>query len=263
MKVSIITPVYNDTRVARCLEVVRRQDFDGAVERIVVDGGSDDETVGVLRKYDDAIDVLISEPDDGIYDAMNKGLGVATGDIAAILNADDCWRDRHVLSDVAKRFEDPSVDAVYADKALVMEDGRVARYWRAGEEARWKWYFGWMPPHPTFFVRRRLYEQYGNFDLDYPIAADYEFMLRTIFKNRINVEYIPRVLTRFQLGGNSNESIQDIVKANLEIRQIWKDHDLSFGQLVPFLKPGRKIFQYLRAIPYRRFEPGPYEQDSV
>jgi glycosyltransferase len=256
MKVSIITPVYNDTRVARCLEVVRRQDFDGAVERIVVDGGSDDETVGVLRKHDNAIDVLISEPDDGIYDAMNKGIEVATGEVVGILNADDRWQDYEVLANIGEVFEDPHVDACYGDQHLVNEGDEIVRDWQAGREARWKWNFGWMPPHPTFFVRRQVYEEFDTFDRSYPIAADYEFMLRTIFKNRINVKYIPRVLTRFQLGGNSNQTLQDIVKANIEIRQIWKDHNLSFGQLVPLLKPGRKIFQYLRALPHRDFSPG-------
>ena len=245
MKISIIIPVYNDPRVSRALDSILSQKYEEDLEIIVIDGGSDQSTLDVIERYRHRINILVSEPDKGIYDAMNKGIRFATGEVIGILNADDRYNDDQVLRDVATVMRDPQIDGCYGDLVYVNNKDKVVRYWKSGAYRPIKFYFGWMPPHPAFFVRKRVYEQYGLFDLNFPIAADYELMLRFIFKYNICVRYIPRVLVKMSLGGKSNCSFSNIVKANLEVWQAWKDNNLSFGYLVPFLKPAQKIKQFI------------------
>ena len=245
MKLSIVTPVYNDPRVSRALDSILAQKYNEDLEIIVIDGGSGRPTLEVLERYRQWIHILVSEPDRGVYDAMNKGIRLATGDVIGILNADDRYNDDQVLRDVASVMEDPKIDACYGDLVYVDAQDRVVRYWKSGSYRPIKFYFGWMPPHPTFFVRKRVYEQYGDFDLDFPIAADYELMLRFILKHRISVGYIPRVLVRMSVGGQSNRSLSNIVKANLEVWRAWRKNGLSFGFFVPVLKPARKVVQFI------------------
>ena len=247
MKISIITPVYNDPRVSKALDSILCQEYEGEIELIVIDGGSDTPTLDILQKYQDRISVFVSEPDNGVYDAMNKGIKFATGDIIGILNADDRYCNPFVLRDVANAFKDSQTDACYGDLVYIDHQDRIVRYWKSGQCRLWKFYFGWMPPHPTFFVRKQLYEKCGIFDLRYPIAADYELMLRFILKYRISVKYIPRVLVKMSIGGKSNRSLSNVVKANIEVWQAWKNNDLSFGYLVPLLKPAQKVVQFIRA----------------
>ena len=245
MKISIVTPVYNDPRVSRALDSILAQRHDHELELVVVDAGSTDGTMEILATYRDRISTLISEPDDGIYDGMNKGIHRATGDVVGILNADDRYADNLVLHDVIEAFEDNETDACYGNLVYVNEDDKVARYWKSGSPSAAKWYWGWMPPHPTFFVRRSVYDRHGVFDLGYPIAADYELMLRLFFKQGINVKYLDRVMVRMALGGASNGSITNIVKANSEVARAWRSNGLSGGFLVPILKPASKIFQFV------------------
>lgn len=245
MKISIITPVFNDPRVSRALDSILAQRHDHELELVVVDAGSTDGTMEILATYSDRISTLISEPDDGIYDGMNKGIRRATGDVVGILNADDRYADNLVLHDVMEAFEDNETDACYGDLVYVDEDDKVARYWKSGSPSVAKWYWGWMPPHPTFFVRRSVYDRHGLFDLGYPIAADYELMLRLFLKQGINVKYLDRVMVRMSLGGASNGSIPNIVKANAEVARAWRSNGLSGGFLVPILKPASKIFQFV------------------
>ena len=191
----------------------------------------------------------MSEPGEGIYDAMNKGIRLATGDIVGILNADDRYSDPFVLKDVSVAMSDPSIDASYGDLVYVNAQDQLVRYWKSGYYHPLKFYFGWMPPHPTFFVRRRLYEKYGTFDLSFPIAADYELMLRFILKHGIRLAYIPRVLVRMAVGGESNRSLRNIIRANQEVWMAWRKNGLRFGYLVPFLKPAQKVLQFVRRPP--------------
>ena len=200
----------------------------------------------MLERYRPHIATLVSEPDLGIYDAMNKGVARATGDIVGILNADDCYNDPNVLRDVVAAFHDPSVEVVYGDLVYVDAGDRVKRYWRSGEHRRWKWRLGWMPPHPTFFVRRSVYQRFGGFDLSFPIAADYELMLRLLMKHKIGVRYVSRVLVRMSAGGYSNRSVRNIIKANGEAYRAWRRNQLALGYLVPLLKPAQKISQFVR-----------------
>lgn len=246
MKLSIVTPVYNDPRISRALDSILGQQYEGELELIVIDGGSGDPTLDVLQSYSNHITTLVSESDKGVYDAMNKGIRLATGDIVGILNADDRYYDSHVLRDVTDAFRDPKIDSCYGDLVYVDSRDRIIRNWKSGRYYPLKFYLGWMPPHPTFFVRKYLYEQYGGFDLRYPIAADYELMLRLILKQQISQKYIPRALVKMSLGGKSNRSPGNIIKANLEVWQAWRNNNLSFGYLVPLLKPAQKIMQFVR-----------------
>jgi len=246
MKLSIVTPVYNDPRISRALDSILSQQYEEELELIVIDGGSGAPTLNVLQRYRNHISILVSEPDKGVYDAMNKGIRLATGEVVGILNADDRYYDPFVLRDVANAFRDPKTDACYGDLLYVDSQDCIVRYWKSGRYHAHKFYFGWMPPHPTFFVRRHLYEQYGSFDLLYPIAADYELMLRLILRNRISLKYLPRVLVKMSLGGKSNRSLGNIIKANMEVWQAWRNNNLSFGYMVPLLKPAQKAVQFVR-----------------
>ena len=245
MKVSIVTPVFNDVRVGRALDSILSQQHDHDPELIVVDAASTDGTMEVLRRYRGQITTLISEPDNGIYDGMNKGIRHSTGDIVGILNADDRYADEYVLRDVAESFADESIQACYGNLVYVNHNDDIVRYWRTGDHGLRKWYWGWMPPHPTFFVRRSIYEEYGDFNLGFPIAADYELMLRLFVRQRIRVKYLDRVLVKMALGGESNSSISNIIKANSEVARAWRFNGLQGGYLVPFLKPASKILQYV------------------
>ncbi len=244
MKISIITPVFNDRRVGRALDSILSQRHEHELELIVVDAGSTDGTMEILEGYQDRIATLISEPDDGIYDGMNKGIRHATGDVVGILNADDRYADDSVLRDVMDTFAGERADACYGNLVYVNDDDEVMRYWKSGAPSAAKWYRGWMPPHPTFFVRRAVYERHGLFNLDFPIAADYELMLRLLFKERVRVRYVDRVLVRMALGGASNGSISNIIRANTEVARAWKANRLRGGFFVPFLKPASKIVQF-------------------
>lgn len=239
MTISVVTPVLNDPRVGRAIDSILTQRCEPKPELIVVDGGSTDETVDVLNRYRDKIDVLVSEPDKGLYDAMNKGVRRARGDVVAILNADDHYVDSEVLRDVQLVMVE--ADACYGDILYTNRTGKVVRYWRAGRCARVKWHLGWMPPHPSFFVRRHVYERHGAFDLRYPVAADYELMLRFIHKARIKVRYLDRVVTKMAVGGNSSR----IFRGNLDVAQAWAQNGLRGGLLVPFLKPATKVWQLM------------------
>jgi len=244
MQVSIITPVYNEPRIQYTLESIISQRNVPKVEIIVVDGNSTDETPAIINEYDGSIDILIREPDEGVYDAMNKGINHATGDIVGILNADDRYQDVGVLRSVIEKFETSQVDLCYGDLVYVDEEDEVVRYWKSGGYRPRKFYFGWMPPHPTVFVKREVYERYDPFDLEFSIAADYELLLRLLLRHGLSATYIEDVLVRMATGGQSNNSIRNIARANLEVYRAWQKNDLHGGMHVPFVKPLRKVSQY-------------------
>lgn len=249
MEISIITPVFNDPRIKRALDSVQTQQDVAELEMIVVDGGSSDETLDILDGYSNFIDTTISEPDDGVYDAMNKGIEQSTGDIVGILNSDDQYCGSDVLRTVLNTFQKTSADLCYGDLVYVDEDGTTVRYWKSGAYQPRRFYFGWMPPHPTVFVRQKVYEEYGHFDLDFPIAADYEFLLRLLVNGELSVAYIDDILVKMATGGQSNASLRNILKANIEVLRAWQKNDLRWGLPVSLLKPLRKLPQYIKRPP--------------
>ncbi len=254
MRISIITVVLNDPRVERAIASVLAQQTEHELELIIIDGGSGEPTRSILERYRPHLSLLISELDRGIYDAMNKGLRHATGDIVGFLNADDRYVDPHVLQDIATLFQDSDIDACYGDVVFLTPQGRLLRYWHAGAYRPWKYLLGWMPPHQTFFARRQLYERFGGFDLRYRIAADYELMLRLLLRHRIRVGYIPRVLVAMDAGGVSNASLRNILRGNWECWQAWRRNGLSGSFAVPLLKPLRRLGQLVRRpVPQLRF----------
>ena len=189
-------------------------------EHVVIDGASTDGTVALLKAHRAQLGVLVSEPDRGIYDALNKGLAHVGGDVVGLLHADDAFADVSVLARVAEAFADPAVDAAYGDLVYVAREApdRVIRYWRAEAFRPQRLRWGWMPPHPTLYLRRSLYERFGGFDTRYQIAADYDLMLRMLSQIQGRVEYLPQVLVRMRLGGVSNRSVGKI------LRKSWEDY---------------------------------------
>lgn len=263
--VTVVTPAFDaESVIGGCLRSVAAQSL--PCEHIVVDGGSRDETVEIARGFEH-VSKVISEPDRGVYDAMNKGIQAACGEIVGILNADDLYCGDRVLERVAEIFEREEVEACYGDLVYVSEepDGaqpgergsegdesnrfRIVRYWKSGDFAPGKMYWGWMPPHPTFFVRRSVYERYGLFNLELGSAADYELMLRFLLKHRIRVAYIPEILVKMRVGGVSNESLQARIRANRMDRRAWKVNGLRPLPWTLLFKPLRKIPQWWQRPP--------------
>lgn len=218
-RLSLITVSYNAQKtIARTMQSVQAQDYP-AVEHIVIDGGSQDETLSLIRAHATAQTEWHSEPDNGIYDAMNKGLALATGEIVGFLNADDCFAHQQVLSRVAACFKDPKMDACYGDLVYFTPNNphKIMRYWRSKPFRPGLFAKGWCPPHPTFYARKTVYERYGGFNLDYQMGNDVELMMRFLEKYRINSQYVPDVWVNMQLGGVSNQSMRHILIQNLEI----------------------------------------------
>jgi len=218
MKISVITAVYNAREtIVDAIESVLVQDY-GDVELVVIDGASTDGTTELLETFRDRINVFVSEPDKGIYDALNKGIRHATGDVVGFLHADDLFADDAVLSRVAAAFADGAADAAYGDLVYVSkaEPDKVIRYWQSGAYSVAKLKHGWMPPHPTFYVRRSVYEQHGSFDTSFRIAADYDCMLRFLGRAEVKATYIPSVMVKMRLGGESNRSVSNIIRKSKE-----------------------------------------------
>lgn len=237
--VSVVIPVLNDVRLRRALDSVLAQTYRPAPQVVVVDGGSTDGTVDVLREYDDRISMLLQGPDNGIYDAMNKGIQSTDGDVIAFMGADDCYADSRVLDDIMRPFEDHTLDACYGDAVFVSASGNVMRYWQTGEHSPFKLYCGWQPPHPATFVRKEVFLRHGCFNIDYPRSADYEFFLRVMLKHRINARYLPRTIAKIAPGGFSSA----FFRTNMELIPMPWRLGLYGAFLVPLLKPGRKLPQ--------------------
>jgi len=244
--ISIITAVINSALTVRnCIESVKSQSI--KPEHILVDGGSTDSTLDVVRESSLGITKVVSEPDRGVYDALNKGIALATGEVIGVLHADDTFADHFVLSRVAMVFEDEDVDSCYGDLLYVdrEDNGRIVRRWRSGPYDVRKFYWGWMPPHPAFFVRRKIYEKYGLYNLSFGTAADYELMLRFLVRHRIQSVYIPAILVKMRTGGLSNISLMNRLRANRMDRKAWRENGLKPFPFTHILKPLSKVGQYL------------------
>jgi len=249
MKLSIVTVAYNaEATIADAVKSVVNQNRDGfELEYIIVDGASTDDTLKAIEPFRSEISRVISEPDHGLYDAMNKGILAATGDFIGILNADDAYEDNGVLKDVAQTLAESSTDALYGDLNYV--DGnnpdKVIRRWRSGSMHSKSFLRGWMPPHPTFFLSRKLYIEHGLYSLELRSAADYELMLRMLQKHHTTISYLPRVLVKMATGGMSNVSWSNRLRANREDRLAWRMNQLKPLPWTLLLKPLRKLTQWL------------------
>ncbi len=248
IKVSIITISFNaEETISDTIKSVINQDYEN-VEYIVVDGASKDKTCDIIKSFGFKVSKFISEKDNGIYDAMNKGLSMATGDIIGILNADDVYADTKVISDVVAKMQEEKTDSLYADLVYVKREDtdKITRYWKSGKYTKGKFLKGWMPPHPTFFVKREIYEKCGNFNLNLKSAADYEIMLRFLHKYEISVSYLPRVTTKMRVGGQSNVTLKNRIKANREDKEAWRINGLKPGVFTMVRKPLSKLGQFFR-----------------
>lgn len=247
MKVSIITVSYNAAATIRdTIESVIAQDY-ADIEYIIVDGLSKDNTAEIIMEYGSKISRFVSEKDRGLYDAMNKGIGLATGDIIGILNSDDFYANHQVVSKMVALFN-TETDGAYADLLYVdpVDTSKVVRTWKSGSYKSGAFVKGWMPPHPTFFVRKAVYEKFGVFTDQLRSAADYELMLRFIHKYNITLAYLPEVTVRMRAGGTSNASLKNRLKANKEDRMAWKMNGLKPGLFTFLRKPLSKVFQFLK-----------------
>lgn len=228
MKISIVTVVRNNRQVSEALDSILAQKTRHEIEMVVIDGASTDGTREILERYRERLGYFISEPDKGIYHAMNKGLSAATGEIVGILNSDDFYASDQVLETVGNAFVEGQTDAVFGDLVYVdaQNTSRVVRYWRGLDYKKGAFRNGWHPPHPTFFVRRDLYKIHGLFDLSFKLAADFELMIRYIEKEHVRPTYIPVLMVKMRLGGASNKSLSNMVKANVEDWRAFKKNGI-------------------------------------
>ena len=238
MKISIITVTYNNVSVINdCLDSVKLQNYNN-IEHIIIDGGSTDGTLQYLQSKRAEFKTLISEPDNGIYDAMNKGIKYSTGDIVGFLNSDDFYANNEVISKVVSEFEKESnLQACYSDSIYINKKftSKIVRYFKSCEFRHGLFSKGWCPPHPTFFVKKSIYESYGYFDLNYNIASDIDLMMRFLEIHKIRSKYVPEVWVKMRMGGTTNKSLKNILKQNFEILNSLKKNKLEFSPLVFFI----------------------------
>jgi glycosyltransferase involved in cell wall biosynthesis len=249
LHISVITAVFNRAAtLGESLRSVHSQRWPD-VEHIVIDGGSTDGSLAILDQHKSRISRIVSEPDGGLYDALNKGIRHASGDVIGFMHADDEFATPQALAHVAAAFEDPDVGAVYGDLVYVKKNdvSRVVRYWRAGQYQRTQLTQGWMPPHPTFYVRREVYSRFGGFDTRYRIAADYENMLRILWRGRIKAAYIPEVLVRMRVGGISNMSIVNMLHKSREDYAAMRENGIG-GLQALLLKNVTKLPQFVTRV---------------
>ncbi len=246
MKISIITSVYNNKRtIAESIESVLSQTYNN-IEYIVVDGASTDGTFDIIKQYQNKISTFISEPDKGIYDGLNKGIKLATGDVIGFLHSDDLYQNNRVIETIAQTFKDNQVDSIYGDLIYVRQHdtSKVVRYWKSGVFSIKKLSQGWMPPHPTFFVKRKKYEEFDGFDTRFQIAADYDIILRLLGKHSITTYYIPKILIKMRIGGKSNKNLKNLFLKSLEDIKAMKKNGIGHPSSI-IIKNISKIPQFL------------------
>jgi len=248
MKVSIITVCRNsETAIETAIQSVLNQDYKN-IEYIIIDGKSTDKTISIIEKYKLRISKFVSEKDEGMYFAINKGIQLSTGDVIGILNADDFYSNEKIVSRIVKEFETKNSDCIYGDLQYVSQDNplKIFRHWKSQSFDSKLFLKGWMPPHPTFFVKKFCYEKFGLFNTTFSISADYELMLRFLYKNKITSSYIPEVLVKMRTGGISNASLKSRIKANREDKLAWKINGLKPAPFTFLVKPLSKVTQYFK-----------------
>ena len=248
MKVTIITAVYNGAEhIQSCIESVLSQDYPN-IEYIVIDGASKDNTLEIVRSFGNKIAHVVSEKDKGMYDAMNKGLRLATGDIVGILNSDDFYANNHIISDIVAAFNSSKADSLYADIAFVSKDNldKMVRYYSSASFKPWKFRFGYMPAHPSFFLKREMYEKYGLFKTDYKLCADFDLIVRLYHTYKISHVYLPKMVVKMRMGGKSNQSLKNIMLLNREILRGCLENGIRSNLAFIYLKYITKVFELLK-----------------
>lgn len=246
--VSLITVCYNSgAYLGDCLRSIQTQTYPH-IEHIIIDGKSSDNTLEVIQAHEAGIAHWVSEPDEGIYDAMNKGLARATGEIVGILNADDFYPHKHVIEQVVREFERSQADTLFGDLVYVAADqlDKVTRFFPGKGFRPSHMRRGLMPPHPTFFVKRTLYQAHGNFDTSYQICADFDLMVRLFCLHEVSYSYLPKVLVHMRSGGTSTQGLKSTRIINREMLKACRKHGLSTNLLRIYSKYFTKIFQLVR-----------------
>lgn len=250
MKVSLITVTYNSASYLQdCIDSVVNQQYNN-IEHIIIDGNSTDGTLGIIEKYNGHIAKWISEPDKGMYDAINKGIELATGDIVGILNSDDMFASKDVVTAIVDCFNEFQLDAVYGDLVYVNKQNtnKVIRLWKGFTYNRFRFTYGWMPAHPTFYVRRELICELGGYESHYYSAADYEFMARYLYRFRISARYLPKLIVKMRIGGQSNITLKRRLRANRRDYLAMKKNEIPLPFFASVLKPIIKLHQYYYSL---------------
>ena len=248
MKVSVITAVFNGAKTIQdCIKSVSGQIYPN-IEHIIIDGGSTDGTLEVIKRYTEKRVNIVSEPDNGIYDALNKGIRQASGEVIGLLYSDDFYAHDRVIEKVADIFMKYNIDSCYGDLQYVDKNNpdKVIRYWKSSQYRHGKFKYGWMPPHSTFFVKKEIYNKYGYFNTNFKIAADYELMLRFLEKHKISTYYRPEVFIKMRIGGTSNRNIKNLIIKSNEDYRAWKVNNLNGGFYTILLKNLCKIPQFFK-----------------
>lgn len=238
MKISIITSTYNSGKTIQdTLNSILNQTYKD-IELLIIDGDSKDNTLEIVHQYESLFNgklKYISESDKGIYDAMNKGIRMATGDIIGILNSDDLYMDNNVLEDIANTFIKNKVDSIYGNLNFVEENNtdKIVRTWKGSQHIPGSFLKGWHPAHPTFYVKREVYEKYGVFDISFDVSADFELMLRFIEKHKISNLYLDRYLVKMRMGGESTGSIKKIIQGNKNVLRAFKKNGFPISPFYP------------------------------
>ena len=247
MKVTLITVAYNSAKTIRkTLESIAAQDYPN-IEHIVVDGASKDNTVEIVKEFAH-VQKLISEPDKGMWDGLNKGLALAEGDIVGMLNSDDVYADNTIISQVVAAFKQYQVDTIYGDIQFVSakDPSKVVRYYSSKHFHPRKFRYGYMPAHPSFFVKREIYEKYGHFKADYKIAADYDLMIRFLKVHQVSYKYLDLMMVNMLIGGLSNDSLKSIYILNKEIVRTCRENGIYTNLFIISLKYFRKVFELIQ-----------------
>jgi glycosyltransferase involved in cell wall biosynthesis len=250
MKISLITVTYNSALyLQNAIQSVYNQDYPD-IEYIIIDGGSTDETLSIIEQNSPCITKWISEKDNGMYDAINKGMQMATGDVIGILNSDDMLASKDVISKIATCFKEQKIDSLFGDLLYVdaTETSKIHRFWRGMTYNRKSFNLGWMPAHPTFYVRREIVEELGGYETHYFSASDFELMTRYLYKHRISSYYLPELIVKMRKGGMSNGSFKKRIRANRRDYLALKVNKVPFAFMVSLIKPLRKLPQYVRFL---------------
>mgnify|MGYP001275697192 CR=1 FL=1 len=252
MKISIITVVLNGAKtIRRTIESVLTQTYDN-IEYILIDGQSTDDTMHIIHEYQDKISKIVSEQDHGLYAAINKGISISTGDVIGFIHSDDFYLDNLVIQRVADEFEKKKVDSVFADLLFIKDDNfdKVLRYYSAKNFTPEKLTYGLMPPHPTFFVKKDVYEKYGGYKVDYKIAGDYEMFVRLLYINKITYSYINLPIIKMRVGGLSTGGLKSKIFNNIEVVKAIRDNGIKTNHLVILRKYPIKMIEILKGYSY-------------